>query len=307
MEGHAETCVERYCESAQKDVSILQQPATPCIDDHLIPPEDCETTRELSTVCAQIVLVCVYLARPVRPDFLWSVNTLARSVTKWSKACDKRLLIFTNYINQTKNCRQSSHVGDQIEDRKLCCFQDASFAGDLRDSKSTSGGLLCVFGAHTFVPISWMCKKQTAVSHRQCRVWHYFARRRFTYGWITSSSIWGMSWKHFPVSQPRGTYSLTRAKETFRLMHILTLVFLSQVTTRSTKQTVFVILSNPTLPIPRPCRQWCKWSTKDEARNWKTSPERTESIWMGCLADNLTKRPFTTRHSRKWIWIVLFC
>ena len=24
---------------------------------------------------------------------------------------------------------------------------------------------LCVFGSHTFVPISWMCKKQTAVSH----------------------------------------------------------------------------------------------------------------------------------------------
>ena len=36
---------------------------------------------------------------------------------------------------------------------------------DLEDSKSTSGGTLYVFGSHTFVPISWMCKKQTAVSH----------------------------------------------------------------------------------------------------------------------------------------------
>ena len=24
---------------------------------------------------------------------------------------------------------------------------------------------MCIFGCHTFVPISWMCKKQTAVSH----------------------------------------------------------------------------------------------------------------------------------------------
>ena len=24
---------------------------------------------------------------------------------------------------------------------------------------------MCVFGSHTFVPISWMCKKQTSVSH----------------------------------------------------------------------------------------------------------------------------------------------
>ena len=44
-------------------------------------------------------------------------------------------------------------------------FQDSDFAGDLEDSKSTSGGTLCVFGSHTFVPTSWMCKKQTAVSH----------------------------------------------------------------------------------------------------------------------------------------------
>ena len=42
---------------------------------------------------------------------------------------------------------------------------DSDFAGDLEDSKSTSGGTLCVFGSYTFVPISWMCKKQTAVSH----------------------------------------------------------------------------------------------------------------------------------------------
>ena len=39
------------------------------------------------------------------------------------------------------------------------------FAGDLEDSKSTSGGTLCIFGSHIFVPISFTCKKQTAVCH----------------------------------------------------------------------------------------------------------------------------------------------
>ena len=48
---------------------------------------------------------------------------------------------------------------------RLGLFQDSDFAGDLEDSKSTSGGTLCIFGIHTFVPISWMCKKQTSVSH----------------------------------------------------------------------------------------------------------------------------------------------
>ena len=37
--------------------------------------------------------------------------------------------------------------------------------GDLEDSKSTSGGTLCIVGSHTFVPMSWMCKKQTSDSH----------------------------------------------------------------------------------------------------------------------------------------------
>ena len=45
------------------------------------------------------------------------------------------------------------------------CFKTPIFAGDLEDSKSTTGGTLCFLGSPTFVPISWMCKKQTSVSH----------------------------------------------------------------------------------------------------------------------------------------------
>ena len=56
-------------------------------------------------------------------------------------------------------------MGNTAKQCRLGLFQDSDFARDLEDSKSTSGGTLCVFGSHTFVPISWMCKKQTAVSH----------------------------------------------------------------------------------------------------------------------------------------------
>ena len=54
-------------------------------------------------------------------------------------------------------------MGNTAKQCRLGLFQDSDFAGDLEDSKSTSGRTLC--GSHTFVPISWMCKKQTAVSH----------------------------------------------------------------------------------------------------------------------------------------------
>ena len=70
-----------------------------------------------------------------------------------------------SYIHHTCEYKKYCHVGNTAKQCRLGLFQDSDFAGDLEDSKSTSGGTLCVFGSHTFVPISWMCKKQTTVSH----------------------------------------------------------------------------------------------------------------------------------------------
>ena len=120
---------------------------------------------ELSQVCSQIVVKCFYLARIGRPDIQRSVNKLARSITKWTKACDKRLNRLISYIHHTCEYKQYCYVGNTAKQCRLGLFQDSDCAVDLEDSKSTSGGTLCVFGSHTFVPISWMCKKQTSVSH----------------------------------------------------------------------------------------------------------------------------------------------
>ena len=56
-------------------------------------------------------------------------------------------------------------MGNTAKQCRLGLFQDSDFAGDLEDKKTNSGGTLCVFGSHTFLPRSWMCKKQTLVSH----------------------------------------------------------------------------------------------------------------------------------------------
>ena len=55
-------------------------------------------------------------------------------------------------------------MGNTAQHCRLGLFQDSDFAGDLKDSKSSSGGVLCIFGSRTFVPVSWMCKKQISVS-----------------------------------------------------------------------------------------------------------------------------------------------
>ena len=84
---------------------------------------------------------------------------------KWTKACGKRLARFISYIQHTCEYRQYCYVEHTAKQCRLGLFQDSDFAGDLEDSKSTSGGILCIFGSRTFVPVSWMCKKQTSVSH----------------------------------------------------------------------------------------------------------------------------------------------
>ena len=79
MAGHAKKCVERYCELANKTTQQLYKVSTPCIDDHHFKEEEeMKSVGELSQVCSQIVLKCLYLARIGRPDILWSVNKLAR-------------------------------------------------------------------------------------------------------------------------------------------------------------------------------------------------------------------------------------
>ena len=127
--------------------------ATPCMDDHQLKEEEIGSVGELSTVCPQIIVkkiiiytyIYIFLTRICRLDILWSVNKLARAVTKWTKACDKRLSRLISYIHHTCEYRQYCYVGNTAHHCRLGLFQDSDFAGDLDDSKSTSGGILCFF------------------------------------------------------------------------------------------------------------------------------------------------------------------
>ena len=86
-----------------------------------------------------------------RPDILWSVNKLARSFTKWTRACDRRLARLISYKHHTSDYRQHCHMGNMALHCRLGLFPDSDFAGDLEDSKSTSAGILCITESRTFV------------------------------------------------------------------------------------------------------------------------------------------------------------
>ena len=114
---------ERYCESANKTTQQLYKVSTPCIDDHHFRDEELKSVGELSQVCSQIVLKCLYLARIGRPDILWSVDKFARSITKWTNACDKRLNRLISYIHHTCEYKQYCYVGNTAKNADWDCFK----------------------------------------------------------------------------------------------------------------------------------------------------------------------------------------
>ena len=109
MEGHAKKCVERYYELANKTTQQLYKVVTPCMDVHQFEEEN-ESVGELSKVCSQIVLKCLYLYRIDRLDMLWSRNKLTRAVINWTKSCDKHLTRLISYIHHTSEYQQYWYV-----------------------------------------------------------------------------------------------------------------------------------------------------------------------------------------------------
>ena len=104
------------------------------------------------------------MARLARPDFAKASGDLTTKVTKWSKNDDKRMYRLFCHISSTNDKAMLGYVGDDSREFWLQLYTDADFAGDSGSSWSSSVGFLVVRGSHTFFPIAWLCKQQTATS-----------------------------------------------------------------------------------------------------------------------------------------------
>ena len=82
------------------------------------------------------------------------------------------------------------------------CFKTQTLLETLRtQKKSNSRGGLCIFGSRTFVSVSWMCKKQTSVSHcthTPCRT-HIFLTQFLSVSYRHRAHAW---LKVFAVRMP---------------------------------------------------------------------------------------------------------
>ena len=93
MEGHAQKCGERL---RTWQLNNCRKVATPCMNDHQFKEEEDESVGIFSTVCSQIVLECLYLARIGRPDILRSVNM---DNSLWQTFSTLDLLHFITHVN----------------------------------------------------------------------------------------------------------------------------------------------------------------------------------------------------------------
>ena len=134
----------------------------------------------------------LYGARFVRFEPLWPICSSAREVSKWTRACDKRLHRLMCYIHHTPDHSLESFVGDDAQHCHVVWYSDADFAGDLVQAKSTSGLYLAVVGPNRFAPIN--CQLQKADLRRALvnRVRDCGRRARSPHRRPTSLSILGV-------------------------------------------------------------------------------------------------------------------
>ena len=86
MEGHAKKCVENIVNWQSKHPNSETKSLLHALTTTNARKKNWDLLENVSKVCSQICLKCLYLARIVRPDISWSVNKLARAITKWTRA-----------------------------------------------------------------------------------------------------------------------------------------------------------------------------------------------------------------------------
>ena len=149
----------------------------------------------------------VYIGSYWETWYFWSVNEVARALAERTKSCDKRLARWISFFHYTSDQRQYCHVGNTTQQCRLGLFQTLILQEIKKTRSSTSGGVLRIFGSHTFVPTSWMRKKQTFSFTQFYRIWNHFSRCRFTHRRYSRSHSLGFGYSSisFRTEQHRWT------------------------------------------------------------------------------------------------------
>ena len=160
MESHAKKCVERYCELANKTTQQLYKVSTPCIDDHRFKEERIEICwrifKSMLSNCSEMGKLGTYW----KTRYSMVSEQVARSITKWTKACDKRLSrLISSFITHviTNNIVMWETLQNNAD---WDCFK-TPILPEISRIQNLHLVEHCAFSeSQTFVSISWMCKNK---------------------------------------------------------------------------------------------------------------------------------------------------
>lgn len=91
MKGFMEQCVERHVELPKIPRERLTFAAAPSLDEKELRGADYDNLGELSTIAAKVLMNILFAARMSRHDLLQPATSLAREVSRWTLACDKKV------------------------------------------------------------------------------------------------------------------------------------------------------------------------------------------------------------------------
>ena len=291
-----------------------------------------ETSRANSSVvlrygrtCSKMRWAVLWIGKSIQTRWIWICWRIVRSMLT---NCLNMLVFGTNwttwhfFFGQSSNLQEQSqdwlgmwqttskanflgssheslssnwHVGYTAQHCRLGLFQYSDFAGDLEGSKSTSGGVLCIFGSRTFVPVSWMCEKQTSVSHSSTESEIIFLDRGLRMDEFFALDLWTL-WLRFyvqlkatinPIELSSGNWRQFNPSilATRKLGQFLILKPRTQLIKESRRFIKYLMWTtcSPTRILPK-VKISC---TKDEAQQWDMCPEPTELLLIGCSTESI--------------------
>ena len=147
----------------------------------------------------------------------------------------------------------------------------------------------CVFGSHTFVPISWMCKKQTSVSHSSTESEIIYLDAGLRLDGIPALDLWDLivfvlgntSQNHDRTVKPVVCRDKIHVhQQSRRMFNVLNNVYLFP-------QTSNFRIKKLRCMCLRTTKQWLRWLSKEGVPQWDMFPGPTELRLIGYSIESI--------------------
>ena len=130
--------------------------ATPCMDDHQFKEEENGSVGDLSTVCSQMVLKCLYLARIGRLDIFMVREQTCSCGNEMDKSWRQTFGTFDLF--HSLHMRIIAMWEIQQNNADWDCFKCLTLQETLKTQRQHQEEFCAFSEVEHFVPICWMCK-----------------------------------------------------------------------------------------------------------------------------------------------------